>query len=118
MWLNDSNKNTCDMATTNIIELVKKNCKLYKGGDTNPYRPEEASKENWAKEYLKFQIWDAEYSVVQKFTWWRQMWEDSHFIHDLSKEERAEEIYKLAIKDKLRKIEREDIDFMQMYFDL
>ena len=106
------------MAKTNILELVKGCCKLYKGGDTNPYRPDEANREEWAKEYLKFHVWDAEYSVVQKFTWWRQMWEERHSMPNLTKEQKAEEIYILAIKDKLKKMEREDIDFQQMYFDL
>lgn len=106
------------MATTNIIELVKKHCKLYKGGDTNPYNFYSLKGEKWAKEYLKFHIWDAEYSVVQKFTWWRELWDDQNPGSNLSKAEKAEEIYKMAILDKLRKMERPDIDFMKLYFDL
>lgn len=106
------------MAKSNIIEIVKSLCKLYKGGDTNPYSPDTKQGEEWKHEYLKFQIWDAEYSVVQRFTWWKQMWEETYFIANLSKEEKAEEIYKCAIRDKLRKMERPDIDFMQMYFNL
>lgn len=106
------------MAATNIIELAKTHCKLYKGGDTNPYKPTEVPKEKWAEEYLKFQIWEAEYSVIQRFTWWREVWEEQTGKTQVSKEEKAEEVYKLAIRDKLKKIERTDIDFMAMYFKL
>lgn len=106
------------MASTNIIEIAKEHCKLYKGGDTNPYKPTDVSKEKWADEYLKFQIWEAEYSVIHRFTWWREVWEERTANIDIPKEEKAEEIYKLAIQDKLKKMERTDIDFMKMYFEL
>ena len=65
------------MASTNIIELAKNHCRLYKGGDKNPYDPTKATENEW-----------------------------------------AEEIYKLAIRDKLRKMDRPDVDFMAMYFNL
>lgn len=106
------------MAATNIIDLTKTHCKLYKGGDTNPYKPTGVPKEKWAEEYLKFQIWEAEYSVIQRFTWWREIWEEQTGKTQVSKEEKAEEVYKLAIMDKLKKMERPDIDFMAMYFKL
>lgn len=106
------------MATTNIIELVKQHCILYKGGDTNPYNYSGLSGDKWAKEYLRFNVWDAEYSVVQKFTWWRKVWEEQNNIQTLTKEEKAEEIYKFAILDKLKKMQRSDIDFVKMYFEL
>lgn len=106
------------MAATNIIDFVKQHCKLYKGGDTNPYSFSTLSGAEWAKEYLKFNIWDAEYSVVQKFTWWREMWEEQNDNTGLSKEDKAEEIYKFAILDKLKKMQRPDIDFIKMYFEL
>ena len=105
------------MATTNIIELVKKHCKLYKGGDTNPYDPDTTG-EKWAMEYLKFHIWDAEYSVVQGFTGWHEEWKRNNPKSNLSKEEKAEEIYKKAILSKLMKMKRPDIDFIKLYFEL
>lgn len=106
------------MATTNIKEIVKGLCKLYKGGDQNPYHPETVSQDQWKDEYLKSQIWDAEYAVTQNFTWWHDQWKENRFIPGLSKSDTAEEVYKLAIFDKLEKMKRPDIDFMQMYFDL
>lgn len=106
------------MATTNIIDLVKGFCKLYKGGDKNPYDPETAPQSEWANEYLKFQIWGAEYSVVRGFNWWYDTWKATYKREIADKAERAEEVYKLAILDKLRKMQRDDIDFQAMYFAL
>lgn len=106
------------MATTNIIDLVKSFCKLYKGGDKNPYNPTDASRDAWALEYLKFQIWDAEYSVVHDFNGWFEIWQRNTPKELANKVEKAEEIYKLAISDKLRKMQRSDIDFQAMYFKL
>ena len=107
------------MATTNIIELVKSHCKLYKGGEyNNPYNPDTPG-DQWAMEYLKFHIWDAEYSVVQGFTGWREDWESKHPGVTLSKADKAEEIYKFAILSKLKKMQdSSDIDFIAMYFEL
>ncbi len=97
---------------------ILKHCKLYIGGDTNPYKPTEVPNEKWAEEYLKFQIWEAEYSVIQRFTWWKDLWEDRNNGTRISAEEKAEEIYKMAIRDKLRKMEQPEFDFTKMYFEL
>lgn len=106
------------MAQTNIIDMVKGFCKLYKGGATNPYNPDDAAPQDWANEYLKFQIWDAEFSVVKHFDWWYDMWKAVRPKELKDKAEKAEEIYKFAIQDKLKKMERPDIDFSAMYFQL
>ena len=108
------------MATTNIIDMVKSLCKLYKGGDArmNPYHPEKSDDKGWALEYLKFHVWDAEYSVVHNFSWWFDMWKRNSPKELSSKEEIAEEVYKMAILDKLKKIQRDDMDFQSMYFAL
>lgn len=106
------------MAQSNIIEMVKSLCKLYKGGDKNPYNPDNVKQSEWANEYLKFQIWDAEYSAVRGFEWWYDTWKRTRYKELASKAEKAEEVYKLAIFDKLQKIKRDDIDFQAMYFAL
>lgn len=107
------------MATTNIIQLTKSLCKVYKGETNNPYTPFDVPDNEWAKEYLKFNIWDAEYSVVHDFNNWYEVWRWQHNNATIdSKQERAEEVYKLAISDKLRKMQRKDIDFQAMYFAL
>ena len=106
------------MAQSNIIEMVKSLCKLYKGGDKNPYDPDSVKPSEWANEYLKFQIWDAEYSVVRGFEWWYDTWKHTRPKELADKAEKAEEVYKLAIFDKLQKIKRDDIDFQAMYFAL
>lgn len=108
------------MATTNIIDMVKSLCKLYKGGGAsdNPYKPEEADETNWASEYLKYQIWDAEYSVVHNFSWWFEVWQLNYPKELSDKQDKAEEVYKLAISDKLKKMHRDDIDFQAMYLAL
>lgn len=106
------------MAQSDVIKIVQGLCKLYKGEDTNPYNPDNVPQSEWAKEYLKFQIWDAEYSVVKGFEWWYDMWKRQRPKQLADNEEKAEEVYKLAIFDKLQKMKREDIDFQAMYFAL
>lgn len=108
------------MANSNIIDMVKSHCKLYTGGTAsdNPYKPDNVSAEKWALEYLKFQIWDAEYAVVKHFDWWYDTFKHNQGMPIDDKAERAEAVYKLAISDKLRKMRREDIDFQAMYFAL
>ena len=101
-------------------KLVKKHCKLYKGGDKNPYNANPTG-DDWTKEYLKFQIWDAECSAVKGYTQWYDSWKSKNPNITLTKEEAAETIYKLAVRTKLRKMQDgwdDDIDFMSMYFEL
>ena len=118
VWIQRYNRyrhtNTMGLMKDEILKL----CKLYQGEPNNPYKPGDLSGDLWAEEYLKFQIWDAEYAVTQNFTWWHDQWKENRFIPGLSKSDTAEEVYKLAIFDKLEKMKRPDIDFMQMYFDL
>lgn len=106
------------MAQSDVIAQVQRLCKLYKGGEANPYNPESASRSDWANEYLKFQIWDAEYSVVRGFEWWYDTYIHQTPNRATDPTELGEDIYKFAILDKLRKMEREDIDFQAMYFSL
>lgn len=107
------------MAQSNIIAMVKSYCKLYKGGDTNPYSPNKVAQSEWANEYLKFHIWEAERAVVHNFNQWRDIWRRRYNAPAISKEETAEEVYKFAIRSKLGKMSVDDThDFQKMYFEL
>ena len=99
------------------LDHIKSLCKLYRGEKENPYNPDTPG-ERWAQEYLKFQIWDAEESVVTGFTGWCECWERNNPNNHLSEADKAEEVYKYAIMSKLRKMNREDINFQSMYFNL
>lgn len=90
-------------------------CKLYRGERENPYNHSGKTGDEWALEYLKFQIWDAEMSVSTKYQEWLEQWKRSGFVSGLNDEETMEEVYKFAIRIKLQKMDREDIDFQSMY---
>ncbi len=90
-------------------------CKLYRGERENPYNHLEKTGDEWVLEYLKFHIWDAEVSVVTGFTDWCECWESCNQNNNLSEADKAEEVYKYAIMGKLRKMERDDINFQEMY---
>ena len=93
-------------------------CKLYKGGNQNPYKPFDLQGEEWAKEYIKFQVWDAEYSVCQNYYWWLDTWQRNYSEPGLSKNNIEEAVYKLAINCKLKKISDIECDFIKMYYEL
>ena len=104
------------MGLDHMQKLVKKHCKLYKGGETNPYSE---TCDTSVSEYLKFQIWDAECSAVKGYTQWYDSWKSKNPIITLTKEDAAETIYKLAVRTKLKKMQDgSDVDFMSMYFEL
>ena len=90
-------------------------CKLYRGERENPYNHSVKTGDEWAVEYLKFQIWDAEESVVTGYSDWCECWERNNPNNRFSEAEKVEEVYKYAIMGKLRKMEREDINFQEMY---
>ena len=97
------------------LDHIKSLCKLYRGEKENPYNHLEKTGDEWALEYLKFHIWDAEESVVTGFTNWCECWNRNNHNTHLSEADKAEEVYKYAIMSKLRKMDREDIDFQSMY---
>ncbi len=89
-------------------------CILYKGEPTNPYHPDGLTGDSWAEEYLKFQIWDAEYSFAQD----PQGWMDTSVV-TTSSEDQLEEAYKNCIKCKLFKMSVDRAyNWMEMYFNL
>lgn len=108
------------MSKNKVQDLVKIHCKLYKGGADNPYSPDGKSGEEYAQEYLRQQVWDAEYSVVSGYAGWLDLWQRKHQVPGLSKADTAEEVYKLAIRDKLQKMAAADSsrEWLQMYFNL
>lgn len=107
------------MAASNIQDLIKDYCKLYKGGDTNPYKPEfNGDLEAYHKEYLRFHVWDAEKSAVQNYYYWLSELGDKMDISKLSKEDRAEEVYNLVVRTKLQKMETDTCNYIEMYFKL
>lgn len=97
------------------LDHIKSLCKLYRGEKENPYNHLEKTGDEWALKYLKFHIWDAEESVVTGFTNWCECWNRNNPNTHLSEADKAEEVYKYAIMSKLRKMDREDIDFQSMY---
>lgn len=94
-------------------------CRLYDGGETNPYNPDSVKPSEWANEYLKFHIWDAEWAFVSNFNEWRDIWQRNSNSPELNQADVAEEVYKLAIRSKLGKMRVDDkYDFHKMYFEL
>lgn len=91
-------------------EALMGNCKLYKGEEKNPF--------DLDADYFKFQIWNAERSVCENESWWRSLWKEQNKGIRLSVEDQAEELYKLAIYDKLKKMEDPRYDYKAMYFAL
>ena len=108
------------MSKNKVQDLVKMHCKLYKGGANNTYNPEGKTGKEYTKEYLRQQIWDAEYSVVSGYNGWLDLWQRKYMIQKLSKADTAEEVYKLAVRDKLMKMQTADPskEWLQMYFEL
>lgn len=108
------------MSKNKVQDLVRIHCKLYQGGADNPFNPEDKKGSEYKQEYLKQQIWDAEYSVVAGYNGWLDLWQRKYLEPGLSKADTAEEVYKLAVRDKLFKMRNADpdTDWLQMYFDL
>lgn len=93
---------------------ILKLCKLYQGEPNNPYKPGDLSGDLWAEEYLKFQIWDAEFSVVKNPLGWAGTPEPGASSEDL-----AEAAYKSCVLCKLGKMAaNREYDWMVMYFNL
>lgn len=92
-----------------INSEIQQYCKLYKGEDRNPFHPVDVCEEQWAKEYLKFHVWDAELSFIENPSSWKE----------LTGSDDIEEAYKTCVFCKLRKMGAfESIDWMELYKNL
>ena len=108
------------MSKNKVQDLVKIHCKLYQGGANNPYNPEGKTGDEYTQEYLRQQIWDAEHSVTTGYNGWLDLWQRNYQIPGLSKADTAEDVYKLAVRDKIQKMQTADPskEWLQMYFKL
>lgn len=59
-------------------------CKLYRGEKENPYNYSGKTGDEWAMEYLKFQIWDAEMSVSTEYQEWLDQWKRNDYTPGLN----------------------------------
>lgn len=98
-------------ATENNTALIGL-CKLYRGGTDNPYKPFDAPSDKWANVYLKFHIWDAEFSFVANYAEWLDIWQRNGNKSDVCA---PMGVYRFAVGCKLMKMQRDDIDFVEMY---
>lgn len=97
------------MYTEDFTSEIKHLCKLFERGVNNPYNPDRAAGAMWFVEELKYQLWDAEFSVVNNLP----SWVEAAFANNQGTTPR--EVYQYAISTKLQKMEREDFDFAGLY---
>lgn len=97
---------------------LKHFCKLYHGEQNNPYNPNCTTLENWALEYLKYQIWDAEKTFVFDYNEWHNIWSSQNNGCDIDTKNEPLSVYRFVIGCKLGKMHRDDIDFEMMYLNL
>ena len=90
-------------------------CKLYNGGEINPYKPFPTSTDSWAIEYLKFHVWDAEFAFVANYWEWLDMWQRKENKRDAND---PKSVYRFVIGCKLMKMHRDDINFEKLYKDI
>lgn len=98
-------------------KLLRQLCRVYHGEADNPFAKNVGDTfDKW--NYLKLHIWDVERAVSTGYDQWRAMFKEHYPDADYSGDALVEEVYKYAIKTMLRKMERDDIDFTAMYFEL
>ena len=101
------------MTITN--NTLKELCKLYNGGEINPYTPFSTSTDSWAVEYLKFHVWDAEFAFVANYGEWLNMWQRKEGKREVND---PKSVYRFVIGCKLMKMRRDDINFEKLYQEL
>ena len=97
---------------TIIDNTLMELCKLYNGGEINPYTPFSTSTDSWAMEYLKFHVRDAEFAFVANYGEWLNMWQRKENKSDVND---PKSVYHFVVNCKLGKMQRDDVDFVEMY---
>lgn len=101
--------------TKGIEEYLKDLCLIYRGEIDNPHEVNAIIGEERAIQFLKYNLWDVERSIIETPGSWRFLYleEQGHLTFD--DQISARKIYDFAVMKKLERIKQSGIDLTGLY---
>lgn len=98
-----------------IEDYLKDLCLIYRGEMDNPHDVNALVDEERAIQFLKYNLWDVERSILESPGTWRYLYIEEKGSLPLDDEAIARKIYDFAVKKKLERVKEFGIDLTDVY---
>ena len=98
-----------------IEDYLKDLCLIYRGEMDNPHDVNALVDEERAIQFLKYNLWDVERSILESPGTWRYLYIEEKGSLPLDDEAIARKIYDFAVKKKLELVKEFGIDLTDVY---
>ena len=98
-----------------IEDYLKDLCLIYRGEMDNPHDVNALVDEERAIQFLKYNLWDVERSILESPGTWRYLYIEEKGSLPFDDEAIARKIYDFAVKKKLERVKEFGIDLTDVY---
>ena len=98
-----------------IEDYLKELCLIYRGEMDNPHDVDALLDEERAIQFLKYNLWDVERSILESPGTWRYLYIEEKGSLPVDDEAIARKIYDFAVRKKLERVKEFGIDLTDVY---
>ena len=98
-----------------IEDYLKDLCLIYRGEMDNPHDVDALLDEERAIQFLKYNLWDVERSILESPGTWRYLYIEEKGSLPVDDEAIARKIYDFAVRKKLERVKEFGIDLTDVY---
>ena len=98
-----------------IEDYLKELCLIYRGEIDNPHDVNAMLDEECAIQFLKYNLWDVERSILEMPASWRYLYLEEKGSLPVDDEAIAKKIYDFAVKKKLERVKEFGVDLTSVY---
>ena len=103
------------MAPKGIEDYLKDLCLIYRGEEDNPHDVDSLIDEERAIQFLRYNLWDVERSIMETPATWRYLYIEEKGSLPVDDESIAIKIYNFAVRKKLQRVKEFGVDLTQVY---
>lgn len=103
------------VAPKGIEDYLKDLCLIYRGEEDNPHDVDSLIDEERAIQFLRYNLWDVERSIMETPATWRYLYIEEKGSLPVDDESIAIKIYNFAVRKKLQRVKEFGVDLTQVY---
>jgi hypothetical protein len=112
---NDMRKSWRSEERKGIEDYLKDLCQIYRGEIDNPHDVNSLMDEERTIQFLKYNLWDVERSILEAPGTWRYLYLEEKGSLPTDDEAIARKIYEYAVKKKLERVKEFGVDLFAIY---
>lgn len=103
------------VAPKGIEDYLKDLCLIYRGEEDNPHEVDSLLDEERAIQFLRYNLWDVERSILETPATWRYLYIEEKGSLPVDDESIAKKIYNFAVRKKLERVKEFGVDLTRVY---